>query len=116
MIRIGTYEFDNTARYQIDYANATIMVEILGDIPDEEFNDLKRATLMQAYTSIDKVETLIAEYNLVSWKSVEKTGRGYRFVWYTYKPADIESLRQDNEDLTEALLELAAIVGGGENG
>ena len=56
---------------------------------------------------------VLATYHLIEWKKVEKVRYGIKFAWQTYSATDMEQLKQDNEDLTAALLELAAIVGGG---
>ena len=57
-------------------------------------------------------ETL-SVYSLIKWRGMEKRGEDLAVLWQTYIHDDVESLKTDNEDLTQAVLELAAIVGGG---
>ena len=115
MVRIAEREYRTNAIYQANVGDATVSLEIYDAVSDEDMVALKNATLLEAFTDIGGAETLVGSYALVAWKSFEKTMRGYRFVWQTYQATEIDALRQENEDLTAALLELAAIVGG-DNG
>jgi hypothetical protein len=47
---------------------------------------------------------------------MERIGNNLKILWQTYVLNEVESIRQDNEDLTQAVLELAQIVGGEANG
>ena len=113
MVRIAGFEFETNVDYQPHVEDATVEMRVTGSFTDEDLNSLKNASLLEAVTSVNKQETVVGSYRLVAWKSVEKTHDGYRFVWQTYRMTDLEALKQKNEDLTQALLELAEIVGGG---
>lgn len=83
--------------------------DIVAGIRDAK--ELKEITI-----SLDGKESVLSLYNLIEWKSIENVGSGILFKWQTYRTTDIEQIKQDNEDLTQALLELAEIVGGDANG
>ena len=83
------------------------------EMSDEELLSLRSAALLEELeVNYGKVGGVIATYNLVGWKAIENRN-GLRVRWQTYRTTDLEALKQENEDLTQALLELAEIVGGG---
>ena len=118
MVRIGNITFDCTANYS--NADVEIIIPISHEITDEELLTLKNSTLLEEVEVNYGEETgTIATYALCGWKSMERVYGGTRIRWQTYRTTDIEPLKeqlklaqQDNEDLTQALLELAEIVGG----
>lgn len=113
MIRIADHEFETNATYEVNTADATVSVKLVGSYTDDDLNELKNAKLLEAITSVGGEDMVVGSYVLVAWKSVEKTHDGYRLVWQTYQTTELDKLKQENEDLTQAVLELAAIVGGG---
>lgn len=116
MVRVGGYEFNENFTYQVGYADATITLDCRFQLTDEQILALKEAKLLEAFGYNFGEERPVASFALVGWKAIENTSAGQRITWQTYKLADIADLKQDNEDLTQALLELAEIVGGGANG
>lgn len=118
MIRIGDITLDCFANYFAngDGANVEVFVPNNIALSDEDIITIKNASMIeQLETNFDVVGDVVATYSLVRWQCVEKRPNGIRFVWQTYLTTDLEQLRQDNEDLTQAVLELAQIVGG-DNG
>ena len=115
MIRIADMLFEA----DVDLINETIEVTIPKDysLTDAQIESLKDAkTLERLEMEYGKEIGVMVTYNLIEWRKVEKVRQGMRFAWQTYRSTDIEQIRQDNEDLTQALLELAEIIGGGANG
>ena len=90
---------------------------------DEDILALKNAELLEELDS-DGV-TVIASYHLTGWRRVEVILGGIKILWDTISNQEVdelkaqmqdiqdenERLRQDNEDLTAALIELAEIIG-----
>ena len=116
MVRIAGYEFDTNVMYQVNSADASVVLEVYGNLNDEEMMQIKGATLLEAVTTIDGKDTVVGSYVLIAWRSLEKTAMGYRFTWNTFRIADINEVKKNNEVLEEALIELAAIIGGNGNG
>lgn len=112
MVRIADMRFDADVEYNGETVAVTIPKE--KHLTDEQIAAIKNATTLERLDMNYGEEIgVIATYNLIGWKKVEVVRFGTRFVWQTYSLTDMEKLRQENEDLTAALLELAAIVGGG---
>lgn len=82
-----------------------------GGLIDEDITSVLNATEITEIAN-DTGETL-GVYSLVKWRGMEKSGMDLVVLWQTYVLDDINQVKQDNEDLTQALLELAEIVGGG---
>lgn len=99
------------------YAAVELSVPSTVTLTDEEMLEIRDASLIEEI-AVDYGEPgeAIASYNLVGWISVSKVWDGIHFMWQTYRSTDINQIKQDNEDLTQAVLELAAIIGGGANG
>jgi len=114
MVRVGGIEFSDNFTYQVGIADATVVLDCGFQLTDEQILALKSADLLEAFDYNYGEEHAVATFALCGWKSIENTGRGQKITWQTYRLADIAELRQDNEDLTQAVLELAAIIGGGE--
>lgn len=116
MIRIAGYTIDSNVNYRAGESGADIeiMVPFNTALTDEDITALKNATLIEELrNSYGTVGDVISEYVLVGWKAIERTPKGIFFRWQTYRTTDLDALRQENEELTEAILELAQIVGGG---
>ena len=74
---------------------------------------------------LDNNGVLVGDYALIKWRRIELVDGGVQILWQTYVVGEVNtlkeriaalesdnsSLRQENEDLTDALLELAEIVG-----
>ena len=118
MIEIAGFRFDTFVSYSPSDTGVDIVIAIdESALDDEKIRAILDAkTIKEIAADLDGNESVITIYNLVAWRSIERSGRNLVFRWQTYSTTELEQLRQDNEDLTEALLELAAIVGGGENG
>ena len=115
MVRISGIELDTFVTYRSGEYGAELEVLVPSNISltDEDIIKLKNAELIEEFEdNFGKIGDVIAEYSAVGWISVEKTPKGIFFRWQTYRTTDLEALKQDNEDLTQALLELAEIVGG----
>ena len=112
MLRINDKIYNGNAYYKID-ASGEIVADISDELSDEQISEIKNATLLQKLD--DRDQSVDGEYRLIGWRFIENTNNGIRVSWQTYVVTDVEQLRQDNEDLTSAILELAAIIGG-DNG
>ena len=102
----------------ISYTNADleIIVPNGATMSDENINLIKNADSVEELdVNFGEVKGTRGVYVLLGWRSVERLGKDIRFRWQTYRTTDLDALRQENEDLTQALLELAEIVGGTEN-
>jgi hypothetical protein len=118
MIQIGGLTLDCFATYTANESGANVEVFVPNEInlSDDDIVAMKNATsIEQIEKNFGVVGNVVAEYSLVCWQSVVKRPTGIWFTWQTYRTTDIEQIKQDNEDLTQALLELAQIVGG-DNG
>lgn len=115
MIRIAEMCFDTDVELIGESISATIPRKY--DLTNEQIEALKNAKIIERLDMNYGQEVgVLGTYNLVDWQKIEKTINGMRFTWQTYSITDINQLRQDNEDLTQAVLELAEIIGGSENG
>lgn len=115
MLRIAGMLFDTDAEVVNEVVEVTIPKDYV--LTDEQVEALKNAkTLERLEMNYGKETGVLATYNLIDWKKVEKSKYGMKFAWQTYSSTDIAQIRQDNEDITQAVLELAAIIGGGANG
>lgn len=115
MVRIAGKTIDTFATYS--NADIEIIVPNGADMSDTEVLEIRDADLIEEISvNFGKVGGVVASYVLLGWKSVERLGRDMRFRWQTYRSTDLDQLKQDNEDLTQAVLELAAIIGGEGNG
>ena len=111
MIRIANHTFDA----YLNQTNGEIEVLIPNgtSVSDEQLVDIKNSKLLEELVSnFGSEPELIGTYSLVDWMAVERRPNGLIIRWQTYRTTDIDQLKQDNEDLTAALLELAEIVGG----
>jgi len=114
MIRIAGLIFNSVPNYHAGDSGADIEVKIFGGVDEETLLLLKNATMLEDLTvEYGEVKEVRGTYQLFGWRKIENVRDGLTISWQTYRTTDIESLRQENEDLTQALLELAEIVGGG---
>lgn len=94
-------------------ARGDVSATFTGGLSDEDISNVLNANEIRELSN-DTGETL-SIYSLVKWRGMEKSGNDLAVLWQTYIHDDIEQIKQDNEDLTQAVLELAQIVGG-DNG
>lgn len=116
MFRVSEKLYDGAVNLHAGETGSDIEVIIPVDVPvsDDDLMDLKGATVLEdLIVEYGEVKGVRGTYSLCGWQSIENTRLGLRIRWQTYRSTDINQLRQENEDLTAALLELAAIVGGG---
>ena len=116
MIQICGKLFDCYPNTHAGNENADIEIKIplSYGLTDADIDEIKNATqLDELQMHHGTVGGVIWTYSLIKWKVVANELDGIRFKWQTYRDTDVSQLRQDNEDLTQALLELAEIVGGG---
>lgn len=85
-----------------------------GGLSDAEITAVLNATEIREVN--DFTQETIAIYALVHWRGMEKRGNDLTILWQTFIHDDVEALKTDSEDLTQAVLELAAIIGGDGNG
>lgn len=90
-----------------------VSATFLGGLTDSEITAVLNAKEI-AETDNRTGETL-SIYSLVKWRGMEKRDDSLVVLWQTYIHDDVNSLKADNETLTQAVLELAAIIGG-QNG
>jgi len=111
MVRIAGMLFEANLDCYGEYIDLTIQDELT----EEQIQAIKNATILERVIMEYGQETnIVTVYNLLGWKKVEKVRYGMQFTFQTYHLTDVDQLKQDNEDLTQAVLELAAIIGGGE--
>ncbi len=116
MVRIAGLEIEASVVYNAGPSNADIEIKITGGVDDETLNLLKNATeLEDLEVDYGEIKGVRGTYQLFGWRKIENVRDGLRISWQTYRTTDIEQIKQDNEDLTQAVLELAQIVGG-DNG
>ena len=117
MIRVNDKLYNGSVGYLSGEENADLVVDIFSELTDEDICAIKNASeieeLSEVYGALGEV---YATYSIIGWRSVTKMRNEVRFYLQTYRTTDITQLRQDNEDLTAAILELAAIIGGDGNG
>lgn len=111
MIRINGKLYEGSAIYHAN-SRGDVAATFTGGLSDEQILSVLNATEIAV---VSPQETL-AVYALIKWRGMEKRGDDLVITWQTYVIDEVESIRQDNEDLTQAILELAAIVGGNKNG
>lgn len=124
MVRIAGMVFDAAVDYFMG-ENADIQLEIPYNysLSEAQMKSIRDADVLEELEySYGQAGEVIGSYSLVGWKKIERTMRGHRFAWQTYRITEVEDLKrklaqaqQENEDLTEAVLELASIVGGNDD-
>ena len=83
-------------------------------LTDEQVFAFRDANIIEELAvNYGTVGETISVRNLAGWMSIERAWDGIHFKWQTYRTTDLDALREENETLTEAILELAQIVGGG---
>lgn len=118
MVRIANRLIDGTVITTDCGSGAAVELTVPVSVPltDEDMIEIRDASLIEEVAvEYGEPGDVIASYNLFTWISVTKMN-GIHFMWQTYRSTDINQIKQDNEDLTQAVLELAAIIGGGANG
>ena len=113
MIRINGKNFEGLVVYSAN-VYGDVSATFTGGLSDEDIFAVLNATELVEVNN-DTHET-IAIYSLIRWRGMEQRGRDLTVFWQTYVVDEVDSIRTDTEDLTRAVLELAAIIGGGENG
>lgn len=119
MIRIGGMTLNADVSYSAgeNGGDIEIVIPYSAQLTDEQLLSIRDAeTLEELDMNFGIANGVRGTYALLGWRSIEKAYNGLRIRWQTYRTTDIEQLKQDNEDLTAALLELAALIGGGNNG
>jgi hypothetical protein len=117
MFKIDGTTFDGYLNYRAGSSCADIEAKIIGGVDDETLGRLKDATLLEdLLVEYGEVKKVRGTYQLFGWRRIENAEDGLIISWQTYRTTDIEQMKRDNEDLTQAILELAAIVGGDGNG
>lgn len=118
MVRIGGITLNADVSYSAGENGGDIEIVIPYNVQltDEQLTSIRDAeTLEELDVNFGVENGVIGTYVLLGWRAIEKGYNGLRIRWQTYRTTDIEQLKQDNEDLTAALLELAALIGGGNN-
>lgn len=117
MFRINDVVFNGYLNYTAGASGADIEAKIEGGVDEETLIALKNATLLEDLeVDYGEIKGVRGTYQLFGWRKIENVRDGVRISWQTYRTTDIEQIKQDNEDLTQAVLELAQIVGGDANG
>ena len=120
MVRIANRLLDCIVNYSAGEDGADIEIRVKEELTDEDILAIRDAEFLEEMeVNYGEVKDVIGKYVLVGWKSIIKGWDGLRFCWQTYRTTDLDEMKkqlekatQDNEDLTQALLELAEIVGG----
>lgn len=119
MVRIAGRTLPGYVTYLsgVQDADIELLVPYEAGLTSDDIAAIQSAETLEEFAlNHGEVGETIGVYHLYTWQSVGKNAGGYRFRWQTYRTTDINQLKQDNEDLTQAVLELAQIVGGDSNG
>lgn len=115
-VRIANRILECEANYHAGEQNADVEITISPQVTltDEDIFAIKDAKVLEEITYDGYNKPVVCGiYNLVGWKYIKTTRFGVCFGWQTYRTTDLDVLKEENETLTEAILELAQIVGGG---
>ena len=112
-IKINGKEYSGTVLFNSN-VHGDVSATFVGGLEPDEINDVLSAT--ELFEIADDTKETLSVYSLIKWRSMERIGNNLKILWQTYVLNEVESIRQDNEDLTQAVLELAQIVGGDANG
>lgn len=113
MIRINGNTYEGQVVYNANY-RGDVSATFIGGLEDSEIFPILSATEISVIK--DDTQETLAVYSLVKWRAMEKVENNLVITWQTYVINELDSIKQDNEDLTQAVLELAEIVGGSNNG
>ena len=127
MIRIAGFDIDSGINYNPDgqYAEIELVIPASANLADEDIMKIRDATLLEeVFIEYGETETYVGSYALFGWRRMQREWDGsMNIAWQTGRMTEIDSLRdelakakQENKELTDALLELANIVGGTEIG
>lgn len=126
MIRILGHEYYGNPSFNVGYDRRCIAFVFPVDISSELIEQFKDADVLHV---LGKKKEIVSTYRLTGWQSVEKVSsrdhEGIAIKWFTITldeydrltkqiqdlEAENRSLTEENATLTDAILELAAIVG-----
>ena len=126
--KIANHIFDGKPSFMPLNYERGIGVVIPSDTPVDVISELQNATLLEILDQ--KTEEVVGSYKLIEWRSYEKVyynnHHGIALEWTTINNDDILKLQKrvdeletanaflsdENQTLTDALLELAEIIGG----
>lgn len=104
MIRVANMLFEADVEYSGESVEVTIPRD--ANLTDAQIEAIKSAdTLERLDVNYGEIVGVNVSYHLIEWKKVERVRGGTKFVWQTYSVSDME-------ELTQAVLELATIIGG----
>lgn len=126
MIRILGHEYYANPSFNVGYDRRCIAVVFPSDLSSELIEAFKDAESLDV---LGKKKEVIATHRLAGWQSVEKVfsgdHEGLAIKWFTITLDEVDALKkqisdlesenrtftEENATLTDAILELAAIVG-----
>lgn len=127
MFRIANHTFEGAINFCALNSGKGIAVVLPADTSSSVMEDLKNATLIEV---LDTENEVIGSYRLTGWRKMETVDNegvsGMMITWSTVNLDELDTLKNemtalqaenaqlqsDNEDLTAAIMELAAIIGG----
>ena len=125
MFRIAGHTFKGQVNLRAGNDARAISVVIPADTEMTTVAELQEARTIEV---MDGQEEVVGTYRLINWKRVEHLSNGIQLMWSTISTDEIDALnarievlekentelRAENEDLSEAVVELAALVANGE--
>ena len=126
MIQILDHEYYGNPSFNVGYDRRCIAFVFPSDISSDLIEQFKEAEVLHV---LGKKKEIVSTYRLTGWQSVEKVSsnghEGIAIKWFTITldefdqmrkhiqdlEAENQSLTEENATLTDAILELAAIVG-----
>ena len=123
MIRIAGFEYMGQVRFHTgpSFTDIETFIPDRYSLTDNLFRELMNADMLEtlAINPETKREEVVGRYNLITWRAAERIAGGIKMSWQTYKETDLLDLKErldeaetENSDLTDAVIELAAIIGG----
>lgn len=121
LIRICGKDYEGRVFYNAN-VQGDVSAIFYGELDKEDVEEILDADSIGV---LDNNGVLVGDYALIKWRRIELVDGGVQILWQTYVVGEVNtlkeriaalesdnsSLRQENEDLTDALLELAEIVG-----
>lgn len=128
MFVIHGHTFSGSVNTRAGNDARAIAVLIPYDTDDAVINDIKDATLLEVLDG----GNVVAQYRLTGWRRIAKVFGGIQIMWNTISTDEVDELKaqvaalqaeneqlerdnlqkaQDLEDLTQAVLELAELLG-----
>lgn len=125
MFRVAGLAFSGQVNYRAGGDARAIAVVVPASTTETNLAMMRDAELLEV---LDQHQEVIGAYRLTGWRRIEKVYGGIQIMWSTISTDEVDALNeqieslkarnatleQANTDLEDALLELAALIGGEE--